>query len=181
MKKVLVIAMLMVMVVSALAGCNAAAETKTGIGSVISIAKSKSATADAAGNAQADVIMAAVSIDKDGKILSVSIDNAQVKIAFDAAGQVTADLAAELKTKVELGNDYGMKKASSIEKEWFEQIAALEAWMVGKTIAEVKAMKTYEKDASHPAVPDEADLKTSVTISVEGYVAAVEEAIANAK
>jgi hypothetical protein len=41
-------------------------------------------------------------------------------------------------------------------------------------------MKTYEKDEAHPAVPEEADLTSSVTISVENYIAAVEKAIANA-
>ncbi|MHB1452781.1 MAG: hypothetical protein ACYCYM_02340 [Saccharofermentanales bacterium] len=175
MKKVLVIAMLVVMVVSTLAGCGAA-DTKTGVGSVISIAKSKSATADAAGAGQADVVMAAVTVDKDGKILKVSIDTAQVKIPFDATGTVTADLTAELKTKKELGDAYGMKKNSEIEKEWYEQIASLEAWMIGKTAAQVKAMKVSEDGNT-----TETDLVSSVTISVGDYIEAVDEAITNAK
>jgi len=82
---------------------------------------------------------------------------------------------------VELGKDYGMIKASSIGKEWFEQIADLEKWMVGKTIDEIKAMKVKKVDDSHPNVPDEPDLVSKVTVSVEGYIAAVEEAVKNAK
>ena len=74
-----------------------------------------------------------------------------------------------------------MIKASSIGKEWFEQIADLEKWMVGKTIDEIKAMKVKEVDDSHPNVPDEPDLVSKVTVSVEGYIAAVEEAVKNAK
>ena len=73
-----------------------------------------------------------------------------------------------------------MKGASAIGKEWFEQIEALKAYFVGKTIEEIKAIEVYEKDASHKAVPAGEDLKTSVSISIEGYVAAVEKAVANA-
>lgn len=182
MKKILVVLLVAVMAVSLLAGCSGSAvETKTGVGTVISISKSKAATDEANGLAQADVTMAAVTVDDAGKIVSVDIDCAQVKVEFDAAGALTTDLTAALKTKVELGDDYNMKTYGNAVAEWYEQIASLEAWMVGKTIAEVKAMKTYEKDSSHPAVPDEADLKTTVTITVQDYIEAVEKAIANAK
>ena len=182
MKKLLIVVLVVVMAASVLAGCNGTAvQTKTGLGTVISISKSKAATAEADGLAQADVISAAVTVDQNGKIVSVDIDSAQVKVNFDATGALKTDLTAALKTKVELGDDYGMKAYGNAVAEWYEQIASLEAWMVGKTLAEVKAMKTYEKDAAHPAVPDEADLKTTVTIDVSSYLAAVEKAIANAK
>ncbi len=62
-----------------------------------------------------------------------------------------------------------MKSASGIGKEWYEQIAALENWTKGKTVDEVMAMKTKEGEAGHPAVPDEADLTSSVTISVDVF------------
>lgn len=176
MKKVLALTLVAVL----LAGCGAAS-VKTGLGHDISIGKSADATAEKAGLAQVDAIMAAVTVDSAGKILGVTIDNAQVKVNFDTAGKVTTDKASKPKTKVELGNDYGMKKSSGIGKEWFEQIADLEKWMVGKTAAQINAMKTVKKDDSHPSVPDEADLKSKVTVSVEGYQAAVTEAIANAK
>lgn len=168
-----------------LTGCATTAKStgavKTGLGNKVSIASSTSATADKSGNAQVDTVMAAVSFDANGKILTVKIDNAQTKVEFDAKGAIKSDLKAEPKTKVELGKDYGMIKASKIGKEWFEQIAALEKWMVGKTVDQVKAMKVKKVDDNHPSVPDEADLKSSVTISVQDYVAAVEEAFKNAK
>lgn len=161
-------------------GAAVSGATKTGIGNVTSIAKSAGATADADAVAQADIIMAAVTIDQDNKIVGVVIDNGQVKVNFDAKGMLITDAASKPKTKVELGDEYGMKKASSIGKEWYEQIAALGQWMIGKTIDEVKAMKTAQKDEAHPAVPAEADLTSSVTISVQDYIAAVEKAIATA-
>ncbi len=176
MKKVLAIVMLAVLGVFTLAGCGSTADVKTGLGTVISIAKSASATADAAGKAQADVVMAAVTVDKDGKILKVTIDTAQVAIPFDATGAITADLAKEYMTKVELGDDYGMKKASTIGKEWYEEIAALEAWMVGKTIEQVKAI-----GVNADGEVTEADLISSVTVSVGDYIKAVEKAVTNAK
>jgi len=163
-----------------LAGCGATT-VKTGLGHTVSIAKSTDATAEKPGLAQVDTVMAAVTFDQSGKILGVKIDNAQTKINFDATGKITTDKTQLQKTKVELGEAYGMKKASKIGKEWYEQIAELEKWMVGKTVDQVKAMKTKKVDDAHPNVPDEADLTSKVTVSVQDYIFAVEEALKNAK
>ncbi len=154
----------------------AAGAVKTGLGSVISIAKSTAATADAPALAEADIVSAAVTLDADGKILNVKIDMTQSKVNFDAAGQLTTDTSAEVKTKVELGDEYGMKAASGIGKEWYEQAAALEDWMVGKTIDEVMAM-----ELSAEGTPADADLTSSVTVHVGDYLAAVKKAVDNAK
>lgn len=175
MKKIIALTLVAVL----LAGCGAAT-VKTGLGHVISIAKSKDATAEKEGLAQVDTVMAAVTFDSTGKVLGVTIDNAQVKVNFDATGKVITDKTVAPKTKVELGNDYGMKKASKIGKEWFEQIADLEKWMVGKTVDQIKAMKVKEVEGK-PSIPDEADLTSKVTVSVNDYQAAVAEALANAK
>ncbi len=168
MKKVLALTLVAVL----LAGCGAAASVKTGLGQNISIAKSSDATAEAEGLAQVDTVMAAVTVDSAKKILGVVIDTAQVRVNFDTAGKITTDLNAEQKTKVELGDSYGMKKASSIGREWYEQIAELEKWMIGKTIDQITAVKS-------PA--DEADLKSKVTVSISDYQAAVAEAVSNAR
>lgn len=154
---------------------------KMGVGTIASIAKSKDIVAETGGTAQADVVVTAVGFDKDGKVVSVSIDNAQTKVVFNADGTLKTDVKVEPKTKVELGADYGMIKASAIKKEWFEQADALGKWMVGKTIDQIKGMKTKAgADAAHPAVPDEADLVGSVSITVQDYLKAVEEAWTNA-
>ena len=201
MKKVLSIVLVLTLALSVLAGCSApaapaepakpaepaapAAEggsiVKLGLGHITTIAKSKDLGKDAEGKevlplGQVDTVMAAVGFDKDGKVISVTIDNAQTKVTFDAALQVTSDIKAESKTKVELKEEYGMIKASSIGKEWYQQAEALGQWMVGKTVDEIKAMKTKNKDASHPAVPDVPELTSSVTVSVQEYIAAVAEA-----
>ncbi len=69
-----------------------------------------------------------------------------------------------------------MKKVSAIGKEWNEQIAALEVWMVGKTSAEVKALPLTEGK-----IKDGEDLKSSVSVTVTDHLAAFEKAVAAAK
>lgn len=158
---------------------------KIGLGHVTSIAKSKDLVVGKNGKvtppvAQVDTTIAAVAFDKAGRVIEVTIDTAQTKVNFDKDLKVTSDLTAENKTKVELGDGYGMRKASSIKKEWYEQIAALEKWMIGKTVAEIKSLKVKQRDASHPSVPDAPELTSTVTVTVQDYIAAVEEAYKNA-
>lgn len=133
------------------------------------------------GQAQVNTIICTVLLDDNKVIKAVQFDNVQTKVTFNGEGKLTADPAAEIKTKVEKGDEYGMKKASGIGKEWYEQIAEFEKYIVGKTIEEVQAIPTYKKDDNHLRVPDVADLKTTVTIDIGGYVDALAEAVANAK
>lgn len=149
---------------------------RTGLGMAIDYDSSAAATADKAGLVQANIATCALTIDDGGKILAVVFDTAQSKVNFDAGGAITTDLSAGVKTKKELGDAYGMKAASGIGKEWYEQIEALERWMVGKTVDEVLGMKVAERDAGHPRVPDEEDLKSSVTISVGPQLDALKKA-----
>lgn len=152
-----------------------AGAVELGLGHEISIAKSKTATA------QVDLTMAATLFDKDGKVVRVVIDTVQTKVPFGKDGKVAVDKSGEFKSKVELGDGYGMRKASSIKKEWYEQIAEFERWMVGKTVAEIKGLKIKQRDASHPAVPDTPELASTVTVTVGDYIAVVAESFANAR
>lgn len=205
MKKTLSLLLTSIMAVSVFAGCQSKTTTaantpqatkaadkadngastgkivKMGLGQNGSVKKSKDFSADKGGVAQADVVVAAVGLDKDGKIASVTIDSAQTKVEYNVDGTIKTDVKTPAKSKKELGNEYGLKKGSKLGKEWFEQIEALEKWMTGKTIEQVVAIKTKPgADAAHPAVPTEADLTSSVSISVQDYIAAVEEAVKNA-
>ncbi|NLZ48722.1 MAG: hypothetical protein GX895_08025 [Clostridiales bacterium] len=194
MKKVLSIILAPVLSMALLTGCGSSSENKNtnntsnsetktttetktaegsiakiGLGHITSIAKSKDLT-DGVATGQVDTVMAAVGFDKDNKVVKITIDTAQTAVKFDQDMKLTSDVNAEYKTKLELGDNYGLKAKSGIGKEWYEQIAALEDWMKGKTVEEIKAVNTAE----------DADLKTSVTVSVDDYVKAVEEAFANA-
>ena len=86
-------------------------------------------------------IVAAVT-DAEGKVVVAKTDAAQSKVTFDAAGASTTDTTAELKTKAELGTDYGMSAYGA--KEWNEQAAAFDSALVGKTAADFAALADAE-------------------------------------
>ena len=160
---------------------SAGALAASGLGSVTSMSGSEAA-ADKAGSATVNTTMCALELDDAGKITAVSFDIAQNKIGFDAAGALTSELTGEHPTKKELGDAYGMKGATSIGKEWYEQAEALEAWCIGKTVEDVVSMPTYDKgDGHHTQVPDDVDLKSGCTIDVGNFLQALQKAADNAK
>ena len=146
-----------------------AATAKTGF-AVISTIKddeyNKSATA-----LEINSVAAAVLVDAEGKVIDVKIDEAQTKPDLKKDGGDVKDLRTKLNKK----EDYGMKSASPIGKEWYEQVAAFEAWAKGKTAEQIKA----GVDATTGTATD-ADLKAGCTIYANGFVSVVEKAIAQA-
>ena len=160
---------------------SAGALAASGLGSVTTMSGA-GAEADKAGSVTINTTMCALELDDAGKITAVSFDIAQNKVGFDATGALTGELTGEHPTKKELGDGYGMKAASGIGKEWFEQAEALEDWGVGKTVEEVVTMPTYDKgDGRHTQVPDDVDLKTGCTIDIGSFLNALQEAADNAK
>lgn len=149
---------------------------KLGLAVNTNISKSTDAAADKEGLAQAYSNYAAVSVNKDGKITSCAIDASQSNVNFSTTGVVTSDLAAELKTKQELGEAYGMKGQSKIGKEWNEQADAFAKHVTGKTASEVTGIKLSDE-----GTPADSDLASSVTIHVGDYMSVVEKAANNAK
>ena len=136
---------------------------------VNSIGSSKSATEEAAGLAQADVTAASVMLDSKGTIVGISFDVVQTKVNFDATGTITTDLATEFKTKKELKEDYNMKPASPIGKEWYEHSEGFCDYLKGKTASEIAAIPTDGSDA---------DLAALCTISVDDLQKAAGKALA---
>ena len=94
---------------------------KTGLAVISSVEKSKDA-GEKDGLAQTDSVIVAVTVDKDGKIVQTIIDTAQTKIEFSKEGKIIPDLNTVFKSKQELKEEYGMGKASSIEKEWYDKL-----------------------------------------------------------
>jgi len=174
MKKLGFLLISALLVATTLVGC-APKVYKVGSGAVTSI-KAAPAAADASGKVQVNTTIAGVVLDSKGKIVDVKLDVAQNQYSFKADGTIDGEVEAPTPTKKEKGDAYGMKAASAIGKEWYEQIAVFEAWMIGKTLEEVKAIKLDENTAT-----TEEDLKASVTIKLSGYLAAVEAAVNNAK
>ena len=155
---------------------NADATVKVGLGLYTDMAHSSKD----AELAQADLTVAAVTLDAEGKIAAVKFDCIQVKTKIDATGTIAADTPTEFKTKRELGYDYNMKGTSAgigvIEggAEWFEQADALEAFCVGKTIEEVKAAVGAD------GKPADENLLLGCTMTVSGFVVALDKAVTEA-
>ncbi|WP_334196110.1 hypothetical protein [Muricomes intestini] len=155
---------------------GAGSSDKLGLGVTTQIANSKDATADEEGLAEAYSMYSAITTDADGKITSCYIDASQGDVNFDTKGAITSDLKAEVKAKQELGNDYGMKKASSIGKEWFEQADAFAEYAKGKTASEVGGIAVNDE-----GLASDEDLISSVTVHVSPFISVVEKAAENAK
>ena len=135
---------------------------RTGLGIVSSTAESAAAEGAIPGNAKFSATICALAV--------------EAGLAFDSSGTLTGDASQEIHTKKELGDDYGLKAASGIGKEWYEQIDALEEWMRGKMVSDVLGMKVTEREGDGKQLTDEEDLKTSVTISVTDQLRALEKA-----
>ncbi len=115
----------------------------------------------------------AVTVGSDGKVTSCQIDALQGKLPIvDGAFDIDS---AKHTSKKQLGEDYGMRGSSAIGKEWFEQAAAFETYVTGKTADEVSKTAVTDGKAS------DADLSAGCTITVSSILANTEKAIAAAK
>lgn len=149
---------------------------KTGLYISTGIGDSKSASAEEIGEAKYDVTMVAVLVDDNGVIQDCIIDGISTSVAFDAAGVITTDLTAAPQTKNELGENYGMVAWGGAIAEWDAQAAALASYAVGKTVEELRSGAINESGYAA-----DADLASSATIYLGGYVSAIEAAAANAQ
>lgn len=150
-------------------------DDKLGIGVQTTIAKSTDA-GDAAGLAQAYSFYSVTTTDANGVITGCILNGSQTNVNFDASGKITSDLNTIFKTKNELGDEYGMKSASGIGKEWYEEAAAFAEYVVGKTATEVEGIAV--DDTKHATG---ADLTSSVTVSIGGFQETIMKAVAGAK
>ncbi|MDF2675010.1 MAG: hypothetical protein K0R09_3279 [Clostridiales bacterium] len=191
MKKIISLVMSMVLAMALLAGCGSKTPTntntgktpdtkvedtvKTGLAVTTSVAKSADA-GEKDGLAEADSIIAAVTVDKDGKIVKAILDAAQTKINFSKEGKLLTDVKSTFKTKNELKEEYGMKSNSKIGKEWYEQADAFAKYVVGKTAAEVKGIAVTAE-----GLASDAELASSVTVHVGDFIATVAKAAENAQ
>ena len=142
---------------------------KTGLAMVTSV-KTTDAAADAEGAVEYTVDLVAVLVDDQGVIADCIIDSIGATVKFNASGTITSDVTAAIATKNEQGDDYGMVAWGGAIAEWYQQADALAQYCVGKTIDQV--LTGYSEDA---------DLATSATIYLGGYVQAVSVAVQNAK
>lgn len=153
------------------------AAVKTGLAVFTSVADSASATAEAEGVAKYDITLAAVTVDDNGVIQSCVIDSVPASVNFDTTGTITTDLTADVRSKSEMGADYGMVAWGGAIAEWDEQVAALADFAVGKTVEELKSGAIDETGKA----PEGSDLASSATIYLGGFVSGIEAAVNNAQ
>ena len=108
-------------------------------------------------------------LDADGRITSAIGDMAEPALTVAADGGITAPEA--VRTKLELGDSYGMRGASSLGKEWYEHSEGYCSYLKGKTEKEV---------ADIPADGSDADLAALCTISIDALQKAAGDAFENA-
>ena len=113
------------------------------------------ATDDRDVNAEIDISLVALTLDAEGRVTSAVADMAEPALTVAADGGITAPDKVE--TKLEQGDRYGMRGASSLNKEWYEHSEGFCGYLKGKTRAEVAAI---------PADGSDADLMALCTISV---------------
>lgn len=127
---------------------------------------STSATGSESGRVRLNCSAAAVTF-RGEMMTSCRIDSVQADVSFDAMGTVTGGVADHVKTKTELGEDYGMKRFGGAKYEWYEQADHFAAYAVGKTAAQILGL------ALNDGKPADADLAASVTISVTPFQALI--------
>ena len=127
------------------------------------------ATDDKDVNAEVDLTVVALTLDADGRVTSAIGDMAEPALTIAADGGVTAP--DTVRSKLELGDSYGMRNASSLGKEWYEHSEGYCSYLKGKTEKEV---------ADIPADGSDADLAALCTISIDALQKAAGDAFENA-
>ena len=170
MKKLLVI-LLSAMLLTGLVACGDKTATyKVGFGTETSVSATDGQYANAGKKVfEASVAYAGVVVDKDGKIVKLFIDEAQNQAVLDNGVLTNPDTSKA--TKKELKENYGMGVISPIEKEWYEQIEALEAYAVGKKVSDFVGM---ELDAD--GFPTDEAVLATTTIELDVILKAVKKA-----
>ncbi|MFA5585214.1 MAG: hypothetical protein WDA02_01525 [Saccharofermentanales bacterium] len=174
MKKIIVL-ILVALLAFGLVACKKDEPLKTGFGVSFSNYTSKDPADGNNGVVNTQAYAAAVLVDKDGKVVKCEIDAMMSEFPFTEEGVILAGPETVFKTKNELGDDYGMRKASPIGKEWYEQAAAFASYCVGKTADQIRGIAVDDGGKA-----TDADLASSVTVPVSGYQNPVLAAIANA-
>lgn len=149
---------------------------KAGMGSVSSFSNSDVEDGED-GSIEHDTTVCALVVDSEGKIVAVTFNTSQIRGTISGE-DATVTLTDDLRTKREKKFDYGMKDTSASKGviaeggEWFEQVDALEAALVGKNVADIDSLVS-EGEFS------DADLVAGCTIHTYDFVNSLKKAVAN--
>ncbi len=108
-------------------------------------------------------------------ITTVTGDTPSYTVAVDTTKAQVDTTKSIIKSKVTLQAAYGMVGQSGISKEYFEQAAALEAYVSGKTLATAFATSALNMEGTHaPTLTDGATI--GVTIGIGDFIEMFDEA-----
>ena len=174
MKKLICIVLSILMLATAVAfvGCDKAPETlKMGLGVYTATPTTADASEDKEGQGKVAITAAVITVDAEGKVVACQLDTADLTVKFTADGKAVANDG--FKTKYEQGKDYNMVTYGGAAKEWFEQADAFEAFVVGKTLDEIKALVAEGNKGNSDVIA------AGCTIMIHEFVGAIEKAFAN--
>ena len=178
MKKLVALVLVLVLCLTA----TSVLAEKYGTAILTSVGTANDATAEKDGAIQSNSTACFLVLNDDGTIKYVKFDVVQAKVTFDANGKCVTAVGDEIKSKEAKQYDYGMAKVSKLEKgEWFEQIAAWEAYCIGKTVEEVAATPLRTISEGHDTSPDVEELKSTCTMTVGEFIEALKAAAEVAK
>ena len=174
MKKLICVLLSVLMLATAVAfvGCDKAPATvKMGLGVYTATPTTTDASEDKDGQGKVAITAAVITVDAEGKVVACQLDTADLTVKFTADGKAVANDG--FKTKYEQGKDYGMVAYGGAAKEWFEQADAFEAFVVGKTLDEIKALVAEGNKGNSDVIA------AGCTIMIHEFVAAIDKAFAN--
>jgi len=160
------------MVAAAVKACRSAQPVQAAQGQTVSLGmvsvcgSSRPATDDADGVLQLKTTVLAAVHDPAGRVTAAICDEAETNFGVDDDGEVTAP--HRVLTKLEKGEEYGMKQASPIGKEWYEQSRAFCDWLAGQDAAALGGGSEQQAQA---------DLAGGCTIDMTNLLAAAIKAV----
>ena len=174
MKKLICVLLSVLMLATAVAfvGCDKAPATvKMGLGVYTATPTTTDASEDKEGQGKVAITAAVITVDAEGKVVACQLDTADLTVKFTLDGKAVANDG--FKTKYEQGKDYNMVTYGGAAKEWFEQADAFEAFVVGKTLDEIKALVAEGNKGNSDVIA------AGCTIMIHEFVGAIEKAFAN--
>lgn len=94
--------------------------------------------------------------------------SAELVLEEDKIIELKLDETSGDTTKRTLGDDYHMKDASTIGKEWYEQVSFLESYIKKNGVEGIKLDEEGKGENE--------DLRTGCTISIDGFLKAIADA-----
>lgn len=107
--------------------------------------KNADAIDDKDGAAGVDVTVVALTKDGEGRVTSAVCDEIEPSMTVVADGDMHEP--DTVKSKRELGDEYGMRKASALGKEWYEHGEGFAGYIKGKNAAQITGIQTDGSNA----------------------------------